>query len=278
MKNIFISIMLALMPYTFIEAQINFGGNTRLLRSTGVVKRGNPYHTPRKPMEINSGIRYNQSIHYNDGSSFYGTIINGRRFSGRLVDPNGTEYVGIFDENGYLNGVVEISYVSDRVWFKGNYNHGTPHGQGSMYKNGKYYDVQYDNGDIVASVEVSEPNFKGENWYAKTLEQGVPRHQFFGSGGAGRHTDSNNTTIIYTPTSSQTNTYTPSKSNSDTSQKTITCAYCNGTGRRLISVDGGIRDNQYWVRCSECGHQYLNTSTHRHVSCSYCHGTGKRRM
>lgn len=65
---------------------------------------------------------------------------------------------------------------------------------------------------------------------------------------------------------------------SHSGHKTIVCPYCNGTGKRRISTDGGIRSNQYWITCGECGQRYLNTNTHRHISCSYCNGTGKRRL
>lgn len=61
-------------------------------------------------------------------------------------------------------------------------------------------------------------------------------------------------------------------------KKYITCAYCKGTGRRTLNTDGGIRKNQYWVTCSECGFRHLNTTLHRHVSCVYCNGTGQRRL
>ena len=58
----------------------------------------------------------------------------------------------------------------------------------------------------------------------------------------------------------------------------ITCTYCNGTGRRLNYVDGGLQSNQFWITCNECGMRYLNSSIHRHVKCHYCNGTGKRRL
>lgn len=129
----------------------------------------------------------NQIIRYNDGGRFYGTTINGRRSSGRLVAPNGVESLGGFDENGRWNGTVEVTYPAERSWYKGDFSHGTKHGSGSLYKDGKYYDQQYYNGQLETSIEVSEPRCKGENWYAKTLGEGTPTHPFFGSGGAGTY-------------------------------------------------------------------------------------------
>ena len=75
------------------------------------------------------------------------------------------------------------------------------------------------------------------------------------------------------PSSTSSNTRTPR-----TEQKTMTCPYCNGSGRRLISTNGYISRNQYWITCGECGQRHLNTSGHRHVSCVYCNGTGRKRL
>ena len=75
------------------------------------------------------------------------------------------------------------------------------------------------------------------------------------------------------PSSPNSNTTTPR-----TEQKTMTCPYCNGSGRRLISTNGPISRNQYWVTCGECGQRHLNTTGHRHVSCVYCNGTGRKRL
>ena len=217
MRKFIISIVLVLLPNAYACAQFNFGGNTNLLRSTGVMKRGNPYQrqVPLKPVYE---WKSDQTIRNNDGSMFYGTTLNGRRRAGRLVEPDGTESLGDFDENGFLNGTVEISYVNDKIWFKGYYEHGAPQGKGSLYKDGKYYDVQYDNGEVVASVEVSEPSCKGENWYAKTLGVGVPHHQFFGSGGAGTY-----------------------KENDSPRFYTVLCPNCYGAGKIGYSI------------CNNCG-------------------------
>ena len=134
-----------------------------------------------------STIKDNQIIRYNDGGRFYGSTIDGRRVTSRLIEPNGVESLGGFDENGRWNGTVEVTYPAERSWYKGEFSHGTKHGSGSLYKDGKYYDQQYYENQLETSIEVSEPRYKGENWYAKTLGSGTPSHPFYGSGGAGTY-------------------------------------------------------------------------------------------
>lgn len=143
--------------------------------------------------QINPGSapRTNQTIHYNDGSRFYGMTVNGRRSSGRLIQADGIECLGGFDQNGLLDGTVEVTYPAEQGWFKGAYSHGIRHGSGSAYKDGKYYDLQYENGGLVTSIEVYEPRCKGENWYGKTLGAGTPSHPFYGAGGVGTHRENN---------------------------------------------------------------------------------------
>ena len=186
MKKIIISITLSLLPCAFVQGQGIFGRRGSLLNSTGDIKRGNPYAPPSKPIDLSGGMKGDQVVRYSDGT-FYGTTKDGKRYNGRLVMSNGDEYVGYFDDNGQLNGNIEISYVNKKAWIVAHFDHGTPNGSASMYEGGKYYDVQYSNGEVVASIEVSDPKHKGENWYAKTLYIGVPHHQFFGSGGAGTY-------------------------------------------------------------------------------------------
>lgn len=185
MNKIIISIVLFFLPITFAGAQGIFGNRGSLLNSTGVRKRTNPYQAPNNPIGLSGGVKGDQVVRYYDGSTFYGTTKNGHRYHGRLVQPNGDEIVGIFDDNGQMTGTIEISYVNDKSWLVGHFDHGTPHGSASMYLDGKYYDIQFSNGETVTSIEVSDPKHKGENRYAKTLYVGVPHHQFFGSGGAG---------------------------------------------------------------------------------------------
>lgn len=88
---------------------------------------------------------------------------------------------------------------------------------------------------------------------------------------------SSSTGTVQTPSYSG-NTGTSSSGSSTTStsrRKYMQCSYCRGTGKVLLTHGGYMSKNQYWITCSECGQQYLNTSTHQHNTCHKCHGTGQ---
>ena len=89
-------------------------------------------------------VKTNQTVRYLDGGRFYGTLSNGVRCSGRLVQPDGIEVLGGFDGNGRMNGVCEVTYPREQAWYKGEHTHGVRNGSGSFYKDGRYYDQQWE--------------------------------------------------------------------------------------------------------------------------------------
>ena len=149
-------------------------GGGLLINQTGFVNPNTGKLQSTPPPELTGGLtgsqldntgfvgdaNLGQRINYSDGGWFQGIVRYGRRESGRLHHPDGTEDVGSFDANGYLHGLCATIWTNG-VWYYGYHQNGQRHGDGSLYMNGCYYDQSYSYGTLISSVQVSSPRY---NW------------------------------------------------------------------------------------------------------------------
>lgn len=94
----------------------------------------------------------------------------------------------------------------------------------------------------------------------------MPVHYNMNNNGYGNsNTGSNNT---YNSRSNRNQEQTPRK-------ERVTCRTCDGN-KTIVKNGSGVNFGtaKFKKRCSVCGYEYWNTSTHSHESCPTCHGRG----
>jgi len=239
------------------------GGHAQfLINQTGFVNPNTGKLQSTPPPELTGGLtgsqldntgfvgdaNLGQRINYSDGGWFQGIVRYGRRESGRLHHPDGTEDVGSFDANGYLHGLCATIWTNG-VWYYGYHQNGQRHGDGSLYMNGCYYDQSYSYGTLISSVQVSSPRY---NWPER--ERMISDAKASASG----YSSNNN--------SGGASNYQPSRT---VGVGNHYCRNCCGKGYcPLCSGNGMYRPyiGAPLIRCGECG----GNGKHR-----LCNGTGR---
>jgi len=92
---------------------------------------------------------------------------------------------------------------------------------------------------------------------------------------ADSNSDSNNSN--YGSHSSNSGNSSSSGSYSQKQSSSRQCPQCHGTGRMEYNTNppqyGGLNNN-YKVRCNECGKEFLKSWGHTHITCKICNGRG----
>ena len=196
---------------------------------------------------VTSRTQFGQTIRYKNGY-FRGDVENGVRRGGTIYFNSGQrQSCATFDSKGRLHGQVLIDYANGN-WTICHYTHGVRNGEGSYYKNGKYYDGVWKDGKQVSSNKVSTPKYGRQIWDAPS---GVYETDAFS---------------------------TSNKKSSGTSKLKSTahqCKVCHGTGtivkEQAVGTYGMSSSKK---KCPTCGKTIISGTAHTHVKCKYCNGTG----
>ena len=101
-----------------------------------------------------------EDINPGGGRSFHG-IRNDGGYYGTLTYADKRWCRGSFDSNWEKQGQCEVVYP-DGSWYFGYFKNGVEHGEGSIYADGEYYDLVFDNGRIISATKVTKPKFDKE--------------------------------------------------------------------------------------------------------------------
>lgn len=194
-----------------------------------------------------------KEIKFNDGSRFYGAVVNGKPTSGQLSLSNGAFAQGGFDENFQLHGKC-LFVAPDKSWYYGYFSHGKMHGEGSVCNSNGYFDVVCEDGVRVSSIAVSKPKYDKAELdataaAAANMQMEMLQQQQY-----------------------ESTTTTSSSSSRNTSTSSRLCGVCYGSGK-CNTCNG--RGYYTAIGIGSGTHACPNCRNHNGL-CSSCNGTGKR--
>ena len=193
------------------------------------------------------------TVRYTNGSVFTGKLMDGKPLSGVLEESDGTKH-HCSVSNGAINGWCFTEWT-DGSWYYGIWKDGVKHGEGSYYDGGgEYYDMIYNNGNIVTKTYVITPKHSKDEWLA--VEQQKAQILI----------DALNEQNNYSAPSSSSST--SRSSSSSTSGRA--CGVCYGSGKCRTCNGNGT-----YIPAIGRSRQLCPSCTNHNGLCKSCNGTGR---